>query len=47
MRLIDADKFKQQVATQAFTGNVPAEKANMLCNLIDMQMDTDPKASGM
>lgn len=37
MRLIDADKFKQQVTAQAFTGNIPVEKANMLCNLIDMQ----------
>lgn len=30
MRLVDADAFKQQVAVQGFSGNIPVEKANML-----------------
>ena len=36
-RLIDADKFKKQVAGMAIINNFPADKANALCNLIDKQ----------
>jgi len=46
MRLINADAFKRQIAGQAITGNIPAEKANMLCKLIDMQVEIKPM-SGM
>lgn len=37
MRLIDADKFKQEVAGQAFRKNISPEKANKLCEIIDFQ----------
>lgn len=37
MRLIDADKFKQQVAGMTIVNNYPAEKANAWCELIDAQ----------
>lgn len=38
MRLIDADAFKQQVAAVVITGNLSAEKANAMCELIDKQL---------
>ena len=37
MRLIDADKFKQQIAGMTIVNNYPAEKANAWCELIDVQ----------
>ena len=37
MRLIDADKFKRQIAGMAVINNYPAEKANKMCELIDCQ----------
>ena len=37
MRLIDADKFKQQIAGMTVINNFPVEKANKLCELIDSQ----------
>jgi hypothetical protein len=37
MRLIDADKFKQEVAAQVFKNNINPEKANRLCEIIDFQ----------
>lgn len=36
MRLIDADKFKEQVAVMTLKG-VPADKANAMLKLIDKQ----------
>ena len=39
MRLIDADKFKSQIAGMAISNNYPANKANALCELIDAQLD--------
>lgn len=37
MRLIDADKFKWQVAAVVIKGNLPVEKVNTMLKLIDMQ----------
>lgn len=37
MRLIDADEFKKQIAGMAIVKNYPAEKANALCEIIDLQ----------
>ena len=37
MRLIDADKFKSQIAGMAISNNYHANKANALCELIDAQ----------
>lgn len=37
MRLIDADAFQQQVAAIAIMNNLPADKCNALCELIEMQ----------
>lgn len=37
MRLIDADKFKKQIAGMAIANNYPADKANKMCELIDLQ----------
>lgn len=37
MRLIDADKFKQQIAAITVADNLPAEKCNAMCRLIDKQ----------
>lgn len=37
MRLIDADKFKRQIAGMAIINNYPPDKANQLCELIDLQ----------
>lgn len=37
MRLIDADKFKKQVAGMAIINNFPPNKANALCELINKQ----------
>lgn len=37
MRLIDADEFKRQIAGKAIINNYPPEKANKLCELIDLQ----------
>lgn len=37
MRLIDADRFKQQIAGMAILNNCPADKANKMCELIDCQ----------
>lgn len=37
MRLIDADAFKRQIAGMAIVNNYSADKANKLCELIDMQ----------
>lgn len=37
MRLIDADKFKEQIATMAISKNLPIEKVNAMLKLIDMQ----------
>lgn len=36
-RVIDADKFKKQVAAITISENLPIEKANALLKLIDMQ----------
>lgn len=36
MRLIDADEFKKQIAGMAIVNNYPADKANKICELIDM-----------
>ena len=36
-RLIDTDAFKKQVAGMAISGNCPVDKANVLCELIDIQ----------
>ena len=38
MRLIDADKFKQQVAAVVLTGNLSVKKGNAMCELIDKQL---------
>ena len=35
MRLIDADFFQQQVAAIAIMNNLPADKCNALCELIE------------
>lgn len=35
MRLIDADKFKMQVATMAISEDFPIEKVNAMLKLID------------
>lgn len=37
MRLIDADKFKQQVAAAVARDNLVVEKGNAVCRLIDQQ----------
>lgn len=37
MRLIDADKFKQQIAAVIIRDNLVAEKGNAICKLIDKQ----------
>ena len=37
MRLINADKFKQQIVGMTIVNNYPAEKANAWCELIDAQ----------
>ena len=37
MGLIDADKFKQQVAGMVISMHYPANKANAQCELIDAQ----------
>lgn len=37
MRTIDADKFKEQVATMTIKENFPVKKANAMLELIDMQ----------
>jgi len=37
MRLIDADKFKMQVATMAISEDFPIEKVNAMLKLIDGQ----------
>lgn len=37
MRPIDADAFKEQVAAIAIMDNLPADKCNSLCKLIEMQ----------
>lgn len=37
MRLIDADKFKQQIAGMAIVNGYSAQKANKMCELIDEQ----------
>ena len=37
MRLIDADKFKQQVVGMVISMHYPANKANAWCELIDAQ----------
>lgn len=37
MRLIDADKFKKQIAGMSIVNNYPADKANKMCELIDCQ----------
>lgn len=37
MRLIDADAFKEQVATMTLHG-IPVDKANAMIKLIDMQI---------
>lgn len=36
-RVIDADKFKKQVAAMTISENLPIEKANALLKLIDIQ----------
>lgn len=40
MRLIDADEFKKQIAGMAIVNNYPADKANKMCELIDLQSTT-------
>lgn len=42
MRLIDADKFKKQVAGMAIINGYQVDKANKICELIDCQ----PTAEG-
>lgn len=37
MRLIDADKFKQQIAAITIADNLSTEKCNAVCRLIDIQ----------
>ncbi|MDE6908636.1 MAG: hypothetical protein K2P21_10830 [Lachnospiraceae bacterium] len=37
MRLIDADKFKKQIAGMSILNNYSADKANKMCELIDCQ----------
>lgn len=37
MRLIDADKFKQQIAAITIRDNLISEKSNAICELIDRQ----------
>lgn len=37
MRLIDADKFKQEISGMAVINGYPAEKVNACCELIDIQ----------
>lgn len=37
MRLINADKFKEEVAAMTICDNLPTKKANAMLNLIDMQ----------
>lgn len=37
MKLIDADKFKQQVVGMVISMHYPANKANAWCELIDAQ----------
>lgn len=43
MRLIDADAFKEQVAAIAIKNNLPADKCNALCELIEMQPTIEEK----
>lgn len=37
MRIIDADKFKQQIAGMAIVNGYSAQKVNKMCELIDAQ----------
>lgn len=37
MRLIDADKFKQQIVAVTIRNNLVVEKSNAICDLIDKQ----------
>lgn len=37
MRLIDADEFKKQIVGMAIINNYKPDKANTLCELIDVQ----------
>lgn len=37
MRIIDADKFKQQIAGMAILNDYSAQKVNKMCELIDAQ----------
>lgn len=37
MRIIDADKFKQQIAGMAILNDYSAQKVNKMCKLIDAQ----------
>lgn len=37
MRLIDADKFKKQIAGMAIVNGYSAQKVNKMCELIDEQ----------
>lgn len=37
MRLIDADKFKQEISGMVVINGYPAKKANACCELIDIQ----------
>lgn len=40
-RLIDADKFKQEISAMAIKNNYPVRKANALCEIIDRQPTVD------
>lgn len=37
MRLINADKFKQQIVAVTIRNNLVVEKSNAICDLIDKQ----------
>lgn len=37
MRIIDADKFKKQIAVMAIVNGYSAQKVNKMCELIDEQ----------
>lgn len=37
MRIIDADKFKKQIAGMAIVNGYSAQKVNKMCELIDEQ----------
>ena len=47
-RLIDADKFKQEISAMAIKNNYPVRKANALCEIIDRQptVDAEPVRRG-